>query len=207
MTTAQTKLYWREWAAVRRQQPDADRHAIHEHALGRDVSSKSLTNHQFDHVLAAFRAISRPAALAPQVRALRQPRTRLAHRIQELQEALAVYVDDVHAYVASIIKDKFGRAHPHRRVPVGIDDLSDKPSGRVDRNGQLIEGPSQLLQLAITLDRALQQKRKAAGHTREDLRIRVAARSTHGSEPAADVSDEEVCDEALVTVDSDNYPF
>ena len=75
MTAKQTAYYWREWAkcwrAIKARQPeavaDAEREALTIRALGRKVSSKSLSNAQFDRVLAAFRAVSAPESLAPQM--------------------------------------------------------------------------------------------------------------------------------------------
>lgn len=86
MTPKQTSLYWREWGNVRRvlvasgrtpAEADAQRHRIHIEQLGRDVSSKRLTNAQLDSVLAGFRAYSRPDDLMAQLRQLDQPEQRL----------------------------------------------------------------------------------------------------------------------------------
>ena len=99
MSPAQTSLYWREWAAVRRMDPDANRHALHIQALGRDVSSKAFTNAQFDQVLGVFRAISRPADLNAQLRQQQQPRTRLLHIIEQLAPG---------PYLAKIMSDRWG---------------------------------------------------------------------------------------------------
>ena len=91
MTKAQEKLYWREWVRSRKADPQADRHAIQKRALGVDdhVPTK-FSNRQFDLVLAAFRAISRPASIEPQIRAQAQPAHRQQHRIHEIQRCLAL---------------------------------------------------------------------------------------------------------------------
>lgn len=87
MSPAQLPLYWREWGNVRRAlvaagrtpaEADAQRHRIHIEQLGRDVSSKRLTNAQLDSVLAGFRAYSRPDDLMAQLRLIDQPEQRLA---------------------------------------------------------------------------------------------------------------------------------
>ena len=87
MTPKQQSLYWREWGNVRRvliaagrtpAEADAQRHRIHIEQLGRDVSSKRLTNAQLDAVLAGFRAYSRPDDLMAQLRQLDQPDQRLS---------------------------------------------------------------------------------------------------------------------------------
>jgi hypothetical protein len=107
MSPAQTKLYWREWAAVRRAQPEADRHAITAQTLGSLVSSRSLTNAQFDLVLGSFRAISQPSNLAAQMRQLAQPRTRAEAKVDLL--LLQIEHHGKHPnYAASIIEDRFG---------------------------------------------------------------------------------------------------
>ena len=107
MTDLQKRLYWREWGAVRRwcisrAMPVPDRHELHRRALdGRDVSSTNMLNADFDQVLAAFRAISQPDSLLPQIRANEQPKTRLKWRIAKLAPPNVT---------AKISRDKFGTA-------------------------------------------------------------------------------------------------
>ena len=83
MTAAQTALYWREWSAVRRVQPEADRHELHRRALGRDKSSKLFNNGDLDKVLAEFWAISKPGDLNAQMRQQNQAGLRLRVSIRE----------------------------------------------------------------------------------------------------------------------------
>lgn len=87
MNEAQLRLYRREWGACRKvlrglgrdaAQADAERHAIHVRALGRDKSSLELTNAEFDKVLAVFRSYSRADDLDEQLRLIDQPEQRLA---------------------------------------------------------------------------------------------------------------------------------
>lgn len=101
MTPRQTALYWREWAACRdalrargHRGDDAQRRSIQANALGeRTVSSKALTNAQFDAVLAKFRSYSRPDDLNAQLRQLDQPDQRRADlhtRIATLAEQCGI---------------------------------------------------------------------------------------------------------------------
>lgn len=170
MTKAQEKLYWREWGAVRKADPQADRHAIQRLALGVDyhVPHKEYSNRQFDLVLAAFRAISRPASIEPQIRAQAQPSHRQQHRIHEIQRCLALYVEDVAGYIAKVAADRFG-------VPTdgtfSLDDLSGQETVRINWQTKEPETvPSQLEQLLMTLWARLQVMRRDADHTLHDMR-------------------------------------
>lgn len=97
MTPKQTAFYWREWATCRaaliklgHRGDDAQRRSIQASALGeRTVSSKALTNAQFDLVLAKFRSYSRPDDFNAQMRQLDQPEQRRA-RIFELAEQCGI---------------------------------------------------------------------------------------------------------------------
>jgi hypothetical protein len=101
MTPKQTALYWREWAACRRalialghQGDDTQRRALQRNALGeRTISSKALTNDQFDAVLAKFRSYSQPDDLDAQLRQIDQPEQRAAdlrERIASLSERCGI---------------------------------------------------------------------------------------------------------------------
>lgn len=67
MTPAQNKTYWRLWGRVRKAltelgdyskaDADAERKAIHREALGKDKSSKDLTNDDVDKIFDAFEAM------------------------------------------------------------------------------------------------------------------------------------------------------
>jgi hypothetical protein len=103
MSPKQNSLYWREWSAVRKKlaadpsAPAADRHALHIEALGADKSHHAFTNTDFDKVLAAFRAVTRPADLDAQLRQINQDRTRTLHAIQRHD----------HPYIAAIALERF----------------------------------------------------------------------------------------------------
>jgi hypothetical protein len=132
MTPAQTKLYWKSWSAAKKagHLADADRARLTLEALGYEASSKSLTNAEFDKVLAAFRAISAPYSLKPQLRAQEQPNTRRLHKIANLLKCLGLFVAEPVPYASAILRDRF-----HVSV---LEDLA-----RVDLNAELIADKSQ----------------------------------------------------------------
>lgn len=97
MTDPQLGLYRREWNAARQvlrrgglspKDADARRHELHVEALGADKSSTDLTNKEFDEVLKAFRAISRPADFAGQMALADMAAERKRHAIRQLMDAL-----------------------------------------------------------------------------------------------------------------------
>lgn len=98
MTKLQTNKYWREWQAVRRIQPGADRHELHIRALGFDCSSKRLTNRQFDLILAEFWRITKPNSLTAQMR----------QQLMSLKRAWWTIRSYPETYVQAICTDKYG---------------------------------------------------------------------------------------------------
>lgn len=172
MTDKQKWLYFKEWAAVRRVDAQADRHELHIKALGRDKSSKELTNSEFDKVLGVFRAISQPASVDQQLRQLRQVKTRLIWKITEEQAALLSAVlpcvpganhwdrrSAAEYYVLRVCRERFGGAG-------SVADLSAEPGPIKD--GQ--PGDSQLEMLRNTLDRCINDLRGKAGLTIHEMR-------------------------------------
>lgn len=107
MTKAQRTLYWREFSAVKRVYPEADRHDLHVQALGQDKSSNDLGNADLDKVLAVFRAISRPSDLDGQVQQVEQPLRRSRWAMEQVMLCLALYVDHPDAYRDAIIRDRW----------------------------------------------------------------------------------------------------
>ena len=167
MTKPQTTLYFREWGAVRKADPSADRHALHAQALGADKSSKDFTNRDLDKVLGAFRAISRPADLAAQIDRSDQPRKRLLWRINSTLKLLALYVEDAEGYVKSIMRDKFDSSHGFEPE---IKDLKSDPRIRVHpTTGERQERISELEMMAVTLWARLQKFRAAKRHSLHDM--------------------------------------
>jgi hypothetical protein len=168
MTTKQTQLYWREWAAVRRADPRADRLELTIRALGKARSSKEFTNAEFDRVLAAFRAVSRPADVDGQLDQQEQPRKRKEHRIAEIMACLALYHPDPAGYVATVLA---GRSTVPVAGTLGLDDLSDVPTVRTRRDWTEYPGPSELEQVLMTLWSRVQPMRRRALHSLHDMRI------------------------------------
>jgi hypothetical protein len=176
MNPKQNTLYWREWGALTRAckaagQAVPDRHDLHVRALGSDKSHKSFTNAEFDKVLGVFRSYSQPAAVDQQLRQLGQPRARKLHKVGELLKCLALYVEDAPAYAREIIRDKVDKGS--WRNVTAIEDLSEQ-APHPDR-------PSQLEQLIMTLERALNGKtglRAKAGHSLHDMRTAAGLKCT-----------------------------
>lgn len=105
LTKRQNFLYWTEWNAARKAvlaagQPEPDRHTLHISALGYDKSHLTLTNGEFDKILSAFRALSRPSDLDSQVSLASMPRTRVLYGLRNHPLGLP--------YVLAVAKDKFG---------------------------------------------------------------------------------------------------
>ena len=114
MTDAQNHLYWREWQKVRRKlretmtpsQADAERHALHIRALGHEQSSQTMTNGQFDKVLAVFRAISQPANARTQIALEEMPATRKRTYIAELLAALGEHESYAETIIARMQRNR-----------------------------------------------------------------------------------------------------
>ncbi len=150
---------------------DADYRALFPEVTGfadcRSSTDGRLTNEHMDALKGRLLALARPADLNAQLRQQDMPRRRAEHPLVDLQKCLGVYVPDVAGYVATVIADKFG-------VPAGgaltLDDLSDQPRVWRGANGKLVEGPSQVKQLIMTLAARVQAKRKAAKDSIHDMR-------------------------------------
>ncbi len=120
MNAAQTKKYWWEWGRARtyyigrgltHEAADQKRHDLHVKALGRDKSSKSLTNPDLDKVIAAFRAVWDGGNLDAQMRQLDQPEARLRAlhaRIAQLAEACGIEGGEeaLGAYLKNFLKGR-----------------------------------------------------------------------------------------------------
>ena len=79
-------------------------------------------------------------------------------------------LDGARKYLAEIIKDKF--RHGSRCDPMALQDLTADPVRFTDRHtGDLREIPSQLDQVVISLARAIQPRRAAAGHTLHEMKV------------------------------------
>jgi hypothetical protein len=98
ITKKQNSWYWREWSKAHRADLTLDRHECHIAALGHDKSHTTFTNEEFDLVIAEFLSISEPDNLDMQIRLLRQPKTRLIHKISEMAPP---------AYVTELLHDRW----------------------------------------------------------------------------------------------------
>jgi hypothetical protein len=91
-------LYWREWAKVRVERPELDRHAFHMEIFGEDKSHVDFTNDDFDAFLAACKAIYAPDDLQAQLDALNGRKKRLRFGIVRTAARMGVdlaYVDGI----------------------------------------------------------------------------------------------------------------
>lgn len=166
MTSKQDSLYWREWAAVHRTDPSIDRHELHIAALGEDVSHKAFSNAQFDTVLGAMRAISKPASLEAQLRQLNQTKTRLLWKITVEQLTLLRLYGKNSYYILALAGDKFPTLREalltletgaNGTVPILLKDILQSLD------------PKQLEHLRSTVAQRIQDLRKAAKHTIHDM--------------------------------------
>jgi hypothetical protein len=99
MSPAQLTKYRAEWAKCRvalkaagKAHDDRARFALHERAIGRRCSSKDFSQREFDMVLAAMAAISRPADFAAQMRQQDQPDLRRSDVECRISDALVVII-------------------------------------------------------------------------------------------------------------------
>jgi hypothetical protein len=151
-------------------------------AVGRELNSASDLNSttDIDAVKAHLAALSDnlPAVLKHETPG-EDRAVRLRHSIRDQLKCLALYVDGKTAaekYLAELIKDKFKHGSRGVHTPaLTIDDLSAEPI-HFSRNGVLREIPSQLDQIVMTLARAIQAKRKAAGDTIHTMKLRAGLR-------------------------------
>lgn len=181
MTPAQQKLYWREWLAAKRaaRLEEADRHALHEQTLGTPKSSKDLTNQDLDKILATFRALSHPGDLNSQLRQQNQPRTRLLFAIRHQIKLLGVLVDDPHAYVTAILRDRFHETD--------IESLRHSLEHE-DPDGTSVAGDTPLDQMRFTITRAVLRLRQRAGLTPAELETLADEGQTHARPDLAPIN-------------------
>ncbi|HZP61120.1 MAG TPA: phage protein GemA/Gp16 family protein [Opitutaceae bacterium] len=121
MTSAQLRLYrfeasqWRKALKARGLSArDEDRHSLHRRVLGRDKSSLDLTNAEFDKILAAFRAESRPGDLDAQIRQLDQAPQRkgdLIDRAFQLAGQAGIEHDRIWGYIEGMTRRIFKVQH------------------------------------------------------------------------------------------------
>jgi hypothetical protein len=96
------------------------------------------------------------------------------HKIMnELLPCLALYEEDVAGYLTSVMEDKNRWWKIDRPAcQITLEDLDAKPIFRF-RNGERKEFPSTLEQLMMTLNARVNTKRKAAGHSGHEMKLRA----------------------------------
>jgi hypothetical protein len=121
------------------------------------ASTKDFTRQHFDTFLAACRAITQPANLKPQLRALNQPKTRLLHKIlvEQAAQLKALGIPDPGAYIAKISQDKF-----RGLLPAALSESNRSVFG---------SQYSQLDMLKFTIARAISELRQQKGWTVHEL--------------------------------------
>ncbi len=125
--------------------------------------------------LAALLGVSLKAGLEADDQTINKARTIRFDIVNNLVPCLELYLDDVRSYITSIIEDKqrwWKIDRPTRDIT--IMDLNARPI-RI-RDGRTM--PSQLEQLRFTLQARLNSKRKEAGHTIHDMKIKAGVTCT-----------------------------
>lgn len=90
MTKKQERFYWQLWAAVRRVEPDADRHELHRRAECSNTSHKDFTNEDFDRFKAVCLAITKPDDFDAQFDQVKMPAQRFRVAVDFARAALEV---------------------------------------------------------------------------------------------------------------------
>lgn len=120
MTAAQTAMYFSLWGRVRDAYKakglacgDAQRHALHNKALGVSKSSKDFTNADVDKIKATFLAIVEPGNLDAQLHQLEQPEKRKSFLLAQVRDLAGRCVDKPGregAYLDGMTRKIFGPA-------------------------------------------------------------------------------------------------
>lgn len=185
MTKAQRVKLMAEWwpQACRAQGWNASdrdqRLAVLSQAVGRPLASASDLNHttDVDQVRRHLQTLADhlPAAMEQEHEA---PARRQRVALEQILKCLALYHPDPDGYVREVIRDKFAHGRSNRAArdlqsPLpSIDDLSTAPRHWRRPDGVLIELPSQLEQLLMTITRAVNGKsgfRNQAKHSLHDM--------------------------------------
>jgi len=94
-SAAHERLYWREWAAVQRVDPRADRRALTIKALGAHKSHVDFNDIEFGKVLEAFREISQPQDLITIVEVADRRKAHLLRVVQRLAKRTETDIGDI----------------------------------------------------------------------------------------------------------------
>lgn len=97
---------------------------------------------------------------------------------REILPCLALYEEDVTAYVATVIagKSRYYKTDRPTRPPT-LSDLDTKPTFKKVK-GKWVKGPSQMHQVLMTLSARLNDKRNAAGDSIHDMKKRAGVPCT-----------------------------
>ena len=189
LSDEQVKLFWREW-------PKACKAMGWTKANGMSTAEIDLKRKEFlkrcgfdsltkvDRVdgftkvkmeLLVLQGVSVKAGIEADDPSINQARVQRNYILTELVPCLELYIADVAGVMAEIMEDK-NRWWKIDRPARGMSlmDLDAKPVYRTDRaTGELKEFPGQLKQMVYTLSARLNDKRKAAGDTIHDMKIKA----------------------------------
>jgi hypothetical protein len=102
-SAARDRFYWREWAAVLKADPRANRSALTIKALGQDKPEVEFTDIEFANVIDAFRAISRPTDLLSRVEDETRRKAHLLFVVRRLANRLGRKILDVDRLDATVL--------------------------------------------------------------------------------------------------------
>jgi DNA polymerase beta thumb len=94
-SAAHDRLYWREWRAVLKANPRADRSFLTAQALGQDKWEGDFSDIEFGKVLEAFREISQPQDLITILEASERRQVHLARVVLRLAARTGIAVGDI----------------------------------------------------------------------------------------------------------------
>lgn len=185
LSKSQSQRFWREWSAACRYQGwketlSADEIDAKRKELLARCGFKSLTlvdkTSGFDRVLAELRALQDDLQRTvetedPTIGAARRFRAVI---LQEIIPCLALYEDDANVYLTTVISGlvRWNKTDRPERDPT-LEDLDAKPTFKKSASGQWREGPSKLEQAMMTLNARLHTKRRDAGDTIHDMKLRA----------------------------------
>jgi bacterioferritin-associated ferredoxin len=208
MMTKSQRIYlmglWREACEAQHwdHRDETRRHRLYEEVLGVEKRFSHFTNDDFGRVKARLMMLADKLEGAiedgnPKIDQGRRWRAVL----DEHRRCLALYVPDPDAYIAAIARDKFGTPH--------LDEISPEPPAPfMNRYGRLIERPSPLEQLLMTVNQRINGKtglRNKAGHTIHEMRTAAGLQcSCRDCVPRARVV---VTAKELATVGASEDPF
>lgn len=187
MSPAQRARFFSDWwprIAARRGVSPNNREARHAFYAEAGLHGDIDTTTGFDRLKAHCLAILDDANLTAQVRVQEQPTNRLHWKIRDVLKCLAVYPlskpmgwEGARQYAREIIRDKVD--HGSLRGVTDLEDLSDIANAYEDSDGNLIERPSQVEQMVMTLSARLngaEGLRNRAGDDLHTMKMRAGVK-------------------------------